>query len=213
MACLEGKFSSRSASTEQFDRYIVARGALLGVLQPHYEAFHHRRLRFKAHIERQRFEGRFVRDIKRTFAPGGEQIVIAWGMWGKRAGRPGTVGNRGRPPTLGVGLARRVAREDGIVVAWTPEYYTTKTCFECGGLVGRSASAEWSRALDAGFRHRNKEIRGLRVCNNLLCRKHLNRDLNAAKNIAANGLLMLQGKRPIRCMDSTELEINELLQD
>ena len=56
-----------------------------------------------------------------------------------------------------------------------------------------------------GFRHEIKEVRELRVCN-----KHLVRDLNAAKNIAVDGLLLLFGHAPIRVMTEIEAEMTEL---
>ena len=127
------------------------------------------------------------------------------------AGRPGIVGNKGRAPTIGVGLAKRLAKEDNIIVAWTPEHYTTKTCFHCGGTCGRCKSAEKDRALSAGFKHNTKEIRGLRVCNNPACKRHLVRDLNAAKNIAVNCFLMLFGHAPIRTMTTIEAELTSLV--
>ena len=191
-----------------FNLYIDALTVREGVLLPHYKQLHHRKLRFKAHIETQRFESKFIRDIKRKFDPDrtNKTIVIAWGSWGKIAGRPGTVGNRGNPPTIGVGLARRIAKEDGIVVAWTPEHKTTRTHFNCGGRCGRFAAAERRRADDRGF-HRTKEIRGLKVCQNPECNAPINRDLNAAKNIAANGLLLLTGHRPIAIHTQEEQQL------
>ena len=208
--CKEGNFCSKSPWLEDFHSYITTRKERLAPLLAHYNQLHHRRLRFKAYIARQRFDDQFIRDLKQTFAPNNEQIIIAWGMYGLVAGRPGTVGNRGRAPTIGVGLAKRIAREDNIIVAWTPEHYTTKTCFHCGGECGRCKSAEIDRARTAGFRHEIKEVRGIRVCNNPACKKHLVRDLNAAKNIAVNCLLILFGCAPIRKMTDNEATITSL---
>ena len=53
------------------------------------------------------------------------------------------------------------------------------------GSVGRFTAAEERRANDHLF-YKAKEIRGLKICNNPECRAPVNRDLNAAKNIAAN---------------------------
>jgi hypothetical protein len=194
-----------------FGLYVDRLKAREAVLVPHYVQRHHRQLRRKAFIERQRFESRFFRDVKRTFDPDrtNKPIVVAWGAWGKVAGRPGAVGNKGRPPTIGVGLARRLAKEDGIVVAWTPEHYTTKTHFDCGGECVRFAAAERQRADDHNH-YEVKEIRGLKICSNPECRAPVNRDLNAAKNIAANGLLLLSGHLPIHQHSEEEVAILEL---
>lgn len=204
-----------------FGRYVDALKAREATLVPHYAQLHHRRLRRKAHVETQRFESRFVRDVKRTFDPNreGKTIVLAWGCWGKIAGRAGTPGNKGRPSTIGVGLARRIAKERGIVVAWTPEHDTTKTHFGCGAECARFAQAEQRRADDRTRRSHGdevcdaKEIRGLKVCQNPACRAPVNRDLNAAKNIAANGLLLLTGHSPIRVHTPEEAALTALEND
>ena len=86
-----------------------------------------------------------------------------------------------RSPPIGVGLARRVAKEDGIVVAWTPEHKTTATHFKCGGTCGRFHKAEARRAADHATDGAVKEIRGLKVCQNPECNAPINCDLNAAK--------------------------------
>ena len=208
-----------------FTSYVHALKQAEPTLVPHYQQVHHRKLRFKAHIERQRFESEFIRDIRRTFDPDRTEknIVIFWGSWGKVAGRPGGVGNRGLPPTIGVGLAKRIAKEQwknadgtrgGIVVAWTPEHYTTATHFKCGGKCVRDRKAEKRRAVDAAerlgeaeFRH-PREIRGLKVCED--CGDHVNRDLNAALNIGTNGLLILAGRNPIRKHTDDEIVLLDL---
>ena len=194
-----------------FGLYIDALKMREATLLPHYSQLHHRKLRWKAHIETQRFESRFIRDIKATFDPerSGKTLVIAWGAWGKVAGRPGGVGNRGHPPTIGVGLAKRIAKEEGIVVAWTPEHCTTKTHFNCGGECVRFAAAEKRRATDHSC-DKVREIRGLKVCNNPGCHAPVNRDLNASKNIAVNGLLLLTGHRPIHEHTTEEMELLNL---
>ena len=208
---LESELGREGCSTApcllHFGLYVDTLRVREPVLLPHYAQLHHRKLRRKAHIERQRFESRFIRDIKRTFDPDKTKktIVIAWGAWGKIAGRPGGVGNRGLPPTIGVSLARRVAKENGIVVAWTPEHKTTATHFKCGGECRRFAAAEQRRADD--HNQAVREIRGLKVCQNPECRAPVNRDLNAALNIATNGVLLLLGHRPIASHTAPEVAL------
>jgi len=209
-----GQLASKHCSTLLgFKSYVSAVTEREPTLVAHYQQIHHRKLKFKGHIERQRFESEFIRDIKRTFDPRrtGKTLVIAWGAWGQIAGRPGTVGNRGRAPTIGVGLAKRIAREDGIVVMWTPEHMTTRMCFDCGGECERDRKAEERRRIDTGFRRHAKEIRGLKVCTG--CKRHVNRDLNAAKNIAVNGMLLLAGRSPIAVHTPEEVELVQLEND
>ena len=206
---------SNAATLSGFTAYISAVRQQESILVPHYEQLHQRKLRFKAHVERQRFEGKFIRDIRRTFDPEGtgKTILLCWGAWGKVAGRPGTVGNRGHPPTIGVGLVKRLAKEDGIVVVWTPEHFTTKTHHKCGGECIRFTKAEERRARDADFLHSHKEIRGLKQCSS--CGDPVNRDLNAALNIGTNGILLLSGCDPIHVHDEMEADTlninNEML--
>lgn len=187
-----------------FTSYVEALKRAEPTLVSHYQQGHHRKLRMKGHIERQRFEGAFIRDIRKTFDPGhtGDTIALCWGQWGKIAGRPGGVGNRGLPPTIGVGLARRLAKEDGLVVAWTPEHHTTGTHHKCGGKCVADTKTAERRRVDTGFRRHAKEIRGLKVCEG--CGQHVNRDHNAALNIGTNGLLLLAGRAPIRKHDAAE---------
>lgn len=197
---------AKAATLAGFGAYVTALKNREPTLVPHYEQLHQRRLRFKGHIERQRFVDRFIRDIRRTFDPEhtGKTIIICWGTWGKIAGRPGGVGNKGHPPTIGVGLVKRLAKEDGIVIAWTPEHHTTKTHHKCGGICERFTAAEKRRAKDHGFQHA-KEIRGLKRCS--CCGDPVNRDLNAALNIGANGILLLTGHDPIAKHSSEEIEL------
>ena len=185
-------------------------------LRAYYHQVHHRKMRFNAHAERQRFESRFIRDIRKTFDPEGtgKTIVIFWGAWGKIAGRPGGVGNKGRAPTIGVGLAKRIAKEYGIVIVWTPEHMTTKKCHNCGGECDRDSKTEARRHKDRERREGRcinktpKEIRGLKRCTQ--CSAFVNRDLNAAKNIATNGILLLHGFAPIAVHDEEQVEMLQL---
>ena len=55
---------------------------------------------------------------------------------------------------------------------------------------------------------KNKEIRGLRVCQDESCRSHLNRDTNASRNIGLQLKRLLQDKGPIRQLSDRDLEFN-----
>ena len=55
---------------------------------------------------------------------------------------------------------------------------------------------------------KNKEIRGLRVCQDEGCRSHLNRDTNASRNIGLQLKRLLQDQGPIRALSNRDLEFN-----
>ena len=127
------------------------------------------------------------------------QLVLAYGEWGLVAGRPNTPGNKGNPPAVGVGLMKRLARD--LVVARTPEHFTSKTCVKCGGLCGAHPTLKTKQ---------NKEIRGLRVCQNEGCGLLQNRDKTGATNIGTQFHRLVCGQPPLRPMSDEELEFRRL---
>lgn len=144
------------------------------------------------------------------------KVVIAYGAWGARSsGLP----FRGLPPCIGKGLLRKLSREFIVVVV--PEHFTSKRCFHCGGecgnhraisdkdgrtkqkqrlkarltkrLAATTSPTEVARARQAHDRAiaRPFEIRGLRLCSR--CGRCLNRDANAARQIAVQLKRLLVG--------------------
>jgi hypothetical protein len=174
---------------------------VIAPLLAHYEQEHHRKLRWKGRVEGERSVAKFVQRLK-DMGRDGKQTAVAWGAV---AGR-GCI-NRGKPPCLGVGLMRRVARE--LPVVQTPEHMTSQTCCRCGGHCGPNRKVESNRLADHPWWGRH-EIRGLRVCENTECRKSLNRDANAAVNIGCNFLRLLCGLPPIAVMDDGDAELTAL---
>jgi hypothetical protein len=59
--------------------YVDALKAHEATLVPHYAQLHHRKLRRKAFVERQRYDAKFANRIKKTFDPDrtGKTIVLA----------------------------------------------------------------------------------------------------------------------------------------
>ena len=112
--------------------------------------------------------------------------MLCYGSWGAIAGPH--VANEGLPPCIGKGLLQKLGRH--FVVAVTPEAYTSQTCCHCHGPVGSFEEVEGCFG---------KKVRGLRRCQSEDCGlTPLNRDKNAAINIATNFLRLYQGEPAIR---------------
>lgn len=206
IAALERTLSdarSTSSGVAGFGAYLAARARVLAPLLQHYAQPHHRKNRWHTWREGQRSVARFAQALLHMRRSEDEQLVVGWGAWGMVAGRPGQAVNRGNPPCIGVGLLKRVAQTDGILVVKVPEHKTSKTCCRCGGACGRHAKVEKNRVNNHPWWKR-QEIRGLRLCTNSECCRPLNRDANAAVNIGANLMLLLNGLPPVASMSTEE---------
>ncbi|MEK9577710.1 MAG: hypothetical protein VW008_00020 [Aquiluna sp.] len=211
--------SAKSPHLDRFLAWAAARERIAPVVRPFYEHMHRRKLRWKRHIEHERSIANFIQRIKAFEKATGKQLVIAWGGWGKSAGRPGQACNKGSAPAMGVGLLNAVAEHFLVVVA--PEGYSTKTCYHCGGKASRCVEVEEARrakrdeyadaclakALSvagddvdrqtvAQTRHdrivsHRPHVRGIRCCES--CDLRLSRDKNGGANIGLNGKRFLLG--------------------
>jgi hypothetical protein len=169
-------------------------------LRAFYQELDHRHRRRKRKIKTQQSEARLFKRLHSMHKPGdGRQLVLAYGAWGLVAGRPGMACNKGNPPAVGVGLMKRLAKE--FLVVPTPEQYTSKTCAACGGLCGPHATLKTKT---------NKDIRGLRVCQNEGCGLLFNRDKLGARNIATQFDRLCKGLGPIKVLTDEELEFHRL---
>ena len=214
--------SASSPHLDRFDAWLHARARITPMVRSYYETPLRRKLRWKKHIEHERSVAMFVnriRAMERSIG-GGKQLVIAWGGWGKSAGRPGQACNKRSPPAMGVGLLRKVAETFLVIVV--PEGYSTKTCFHCGGKASRCVEIEEARrpkrderATEALARTLAKigeddevalaraqtryeravafrpHVRGCRCCES--CGIRLSRDGNGGANIGLNGKRFLLG--------------------
>ena len=187
--------SSRSASLDAFRAYVAERQSHLAVCLAHYADVAHRQRLWKAHIKRQQSEEQLYAKL-RALRTDDRPLVLAYGAWGLVAGRPGAPCNRGNPPCIGVGLMRKLARH--FVVAPTPEQFTSRTCYRCGGTCA---------AHDTIRTRNNREVRGLRVCQDEGCKAHLNRDANASRNIGIQFGRLFEGLPPLRQLSPQDAEL------
>lgn len=160
--------NSRTADLVAFTVYCTRRVSTLGRSLGFYGDLEWRRHRRNVYIHRQKSEERLFRRFELFRANRPDRLmVLAYGSWGMKTGK---MPMRGLPPTIGVGLLRKLARR--FVVCVTPERNTSQTCSSCGG---KAFGCQETEAL------RQCKIRGLRRCT--MCLKHLGRDRNAACNI------------------------------
>ena len=124
------------------------------------------------------------------------------------AGPPRANVNKRIPPTIGVGIMRFLSKHFPVMI--TPEAYTSKTCFFCDGMRSAVAHGKMRHTRkDRAGNEVQREIRGLRVCNNEDCSAHsLNRDLNASLNIAKRAWCLLHGLAPPH-MDAVNAKLRD----
>jgi len=197
-------FNSKAPSLAEFARFGAERRRLLrehAEIHAFYDALEHRNRRRKSAIKAQKSEARLFNRLRgmHDSKTDSRTLVLAYGAYGMVAGRPNMVGNKGNPPAIGVGLMNKLSKH--FVVAPTPEHYTSKTCVKCGGLCGPHPTLKTKK---------NKEVRGLRVCQHEGCGLFQNRDKTGATNIGLQFQKLVCGQKPIRVMSDEEVEFNRL---
>ena len=114
-------FRSKAPSLTEYARFSTERRALLRArpeIADFYADLAFRERRRKSKIKAQQSEARLVKRIRGMHAADDpRQLVLAYGAWGRAAGRPNAPGNKGHPPAPGAGLMKRLARD--FVVALT----------------------------------------------------------------------------------------------
>jgi len=194
---------SKAPSLAGFAVFAARRRQLMAecpAMREFYAEEAHRNRRRKTKIKAQQSEARLFQQLKGMHKTGdGRQLVLCYGAWGLVAGRPGMACNKGTPPAIGVGLMKKLALH--FVVTPTPEHYTSKTCAACRGLCGPHPTLKTKT---------NKDIRGLRVCQNERCGALWNRDKLGARNIGTQFHQLLTNQGPLKALTAEELEFHRL---
>lgn len=197
------EYNSKAPSLAEYARFSAKRRALLRErveITSFYADMAFRERRRKGKIKAQKSEARVVKQLKGMHAANDlRQLVLAYGAWGLVAGRPGMACNKGNPPVIGAGFMKRLSRD--FLIVPTPEHYTSKTCVKCGGLCGAHPTLKTNK---------NKEIRGLRVCQHEGCGLLQNRDKTGATNIGLQFQRLVRNQPPLRPMSDEELEFHKL---
>ena len=196
-------FNSKAPSLAEFAAFAAKRRQLnreCPSMAEFYADEAHRQRRKKTKIKAQQSEARLVNRLKTMHVPGDQRtMILAYGAWGLTAGRPNMACNKGNPPAIGTGLMKKLALH--FVVAPTPEHYTSKTCAACMGVCGPHPTLKTKT---------DKDIRGLRVCQNEGCGHFWNRDKLGARNIGTQFQRLLVGQGPLKAMTNEEAEFHRL---
>ena len=143
--------NSRAASLVDFKAYSEAALASCAARGVFYQKLMHRQQRWLTYKKLQKSEQRLYDRLAGMKRKSDDRtLLLAYGSWGLVAGRPNMVGNKGLPPTIGVGLMRKLALH--FVVALTPESWTSKTCCVCEHECGAHPTMRTKKT--------NREIRG-----------------------------------------------------
>ena len=125
--------------------------------------------------------------------------MLAYGSWGAESGKASSWVKRGNPPTIGVGLMKKLSKR--FVVSLTPEHHTSQTCCKCLGVCGAWTDKE---------NEMGKKLRGLRICQDEGCKLPQNRDRMGASNIGLQFRRLFSDQGPIRQMTDEERELHRL---
>jgi len=196
------RYNSKAPTLAEFSAFGAERRRMLRecIDLKFYKDHSHRERRRKSALKAQKSESQLVNRLKEMHGQNDSRTqILAYGAWGLVAGRPNSAANKGNPPVIGVGLMKKLALH--FVVAPTPEHFTSKICVECGGLCAAHATLRTKK---------NKEIRGLRVCQHEGCGLLQNRDKTGATNIGRQFARLIEGKGPLRVMSEEEVEFNAL---
>jgi len=190
--------NSRSASLNTFCAYCRKRHEAIEECLAFYGEVDHRRRRWKTYIKTQQSEERLYERLRAIHKKEDvRRLVLAYGAWGATDGA--SCVKRGNPPTIGVGLMRKLSKR--FVLALTPEHGTSKTCCKCLGPCG-----PWEKVEE----ERGGKIRGLRICQDEGCKLPMNRDRLGASNIGFNFCRLFRGEAPMRTMTDEEREFHRL---
>ena len=206
-------YNSRSNYPMHLKEYFELRRANMETFYNFYGIHKYRIRRWRTFQKDQKSVATLINSLK-AMGTKGKTTVIAYGAW---ANASSTFNPKSIAPCIGKGLRRRIATE--LVVADTPEHYTSKTCSKCFHECGAFRELELQRRKEAKSHAKTPEeekrasrltIRSIRRCQNEKCGVILNRDRNAASNIATNFKLLFQGQSPLRKQIATEQQLEKL---
>jgi len=174
-------FNKNSLQLDEFVAYCAAKNAYNSAVRPFYGKYMFRKLRFDAHLRRQRSEDMVLKRFKAALHPNrpASEVVIGWGDFSQFNAL------RFHEPTKGIGF-RRLFRKAGYHVYLVDEYLTSQKCCKCAmGGPGVGLCKTFKRVKNPRpyrvFETPTVKCHGLVKCGQ--CNTMYNRDVNSAVNI------------------------------
>jgi len=180
---IESDFKGNSSkSPSKFLEYCKMKNDVDRKVADHYRDSFYRKVKWFQYINTQKSESKFMKQVKDKFGDP-EDCLIVYGDWSPDKTK------KFQEPAISKRL-RKVFRNYGFQVLMIDEYYTSKTCHNCGGFN------------ECFHKHRKKssdevgKVWGLLRCtnNNVNCKQIHNRDTNACRNMLAIAQSVMDGK-------------------
>jgi hypothetical protein len=192
---LETELSNFNHKTVDFDKYleyVTKKNEVNSKLFSFYEQEHFRKMKWNAHINRNRSEDMMINNFKKKFG-GPDEVVIAFGDWEQKHQM------KFKEPTKGKGF-RKLFCEKGYEVYLVDEHRTSCMCYDCGSRGVEGSCEKFKYVDNKNPRSMYKEGMKTILCHGLLrcktCSRMWNRDVNGSLNIGMAGKNALEKMRP-----------------
>jgi hypothetical protein len=165
------QYNQKSCMVNDFIKYIKAKNKINHNLFDFYEIELFRKLKWKAYMNTQQSEAKFVNSIKRTYAPNGEKICLMYGNWSQ------TKQMRNYFPTPGIGFKKMLGRYFKVLTV--DEFRTSIICRHCEHELEKFMYRDNPKPYKKG----THLVHSLLRCKNVNCNKFWDRDVNGSSNI------------------------------
>ena len=173
------KYNSKICIEKEYLKYLKIREKYKADFYSFYFDPFYRKLKWKSYIKNQISEEKLVKRIKNKF---GKNPILAYGDWSNKKQSKYYI------PTKGIGLKRRLSKNFQIYNIW--EYNTSKKCCNCGSNNKKFMVRKNPRP----YKNNKRLVNGLLHCENGLCDKYYNRNLNGSLNIRKIMVNIINGK-------------------
>jgi len=178
---IETDFKGNSSkSPSKFLEYCKMKNDVDRKVSEHYQDSFYRKVKWFQYVNTQKSESKFMKQVKEKFG-NPEDCLIVYGDWSPDRTK------KFQEPAISKRL-RKVFRNYGFQVLMIDEYYTSKTCHNCGGF-NENFHKHKKKSTD-----KVEVAWGLLRCKNVNCRQIHNRDTNACRNMLAIAQSVMDGK-------------------
>jgi hypothetical protein len=165
-------------------QYLYHKNRCYAATSDYYRLKKHRNSQFRAYLDNQKFEDRYMNEFMKRFGPN-DNIYILIGDWSEKSAR------RFHDCSKGIGFIKLYLRY-GYKIYRVNEFKTSKMCSICQAAGCEMEKIKWVKNPRPWRRKREPEIlcHGLLRCNS--CGMLVGRDKNAEVNIFVAGNASVQ---------------------